>query len=93
MRKESIIDIKSGNIYGKGEEETIILKGYYLYEDSNYAERVTIAIKDENNNIEEYPIKVNGYNLKVFFGKFLVSVVMIYISMEKQVNLLDMQLL
>ena len=70
MRKESIIDIKSGNIYGKGEEETIILKGYYLYEDSNYAERVTIAIKDENNNIEEYPIKVNGYNLKIFLGKF-----------------------
>lgn len=70
MSKESVIDIKSGNIYGKGKEETVILKGDYLNEDSNYVERITIVIKDENNNIEEYPLKFNGYNIKVFLGKF-----------------------
>ena len=53
MSKESVIDIKNGNIYGHGKEETVILKGEYLHEDRNYVERVTIAIKDENNNIEE----------------------------------------
>ena len=70
MSKESVIDIKNGNIYGHGKEETVILKGEYLHEDSNYVERVTIAIKDENNNIEEYPLKINGYNIKIFLGKF-----------------------
>ena len=70
MRKESIIDIKNGNVYGGAKEETIILKGDYLHEDSNYVERATIVIKDENNNIEEYPLKLNGYNLKIFVGKF-----------------------
>lgn len=70
MSKESVIDIKNGNIYGHGKEETVILKGEYLHEDSNYVERVTIAIKDENNNIEEYPLKINKYNIKLFLGKF-----------------------
>lgn len=70
MSKESVIDIKNGNIYGHGKEETVILKGEYLHEDRNYVERVTIAIKDENNNIEEYPLKLNGYNIKLFLGKF-----------------------
>lgn len=70
MSKESVIDIKNGNIYGNGKEETVILKGEYLHEDSNYVERLTIVIKDENNNIEEYPLKFNGYNIKVFLGKF-----------------------
>lgn len=70
MRKECIIDIKNGNIYGGCKEETIILKGDYVHEDSSYVERATIVIKDENNNVEEYPLKVNGYNLKVFVGKF-----------------------
>ena len=70
MSKESVIDIKSGNIYGKGKEETVILKGEYLHEDSNYVERATIVIKDENNNMEEYPLKFNGYNIKIFLGKF-----------------------
>ena len=70
MSKESVIDIKKGNIYGRGKEEIVILKGEYLHEDSNYIERATIVIKDENNNIEEYPLKLNGYNIKIFLGKF-----------------------
>ena len=70
MSKESVIDIKNGNIYGNGKEEIVILKGEYLHEDSNYVERATIVIKDENNNIEEYPLKINGYNIKIFLGKF-----------------------
>ena len=26
--------------------------------------------KTINNNIEEYPLKLNGYNIKIFVGKF-----------------------
>lgn len=70
MSKEAVIDIKKGNIYGGDKEEIVILKGEYLHEDSNYIERATIVIKDENNNIEEYPLKLNGYNIKIFLGKF-----------------------
>ena len=70
MKKEAIIDIKNGNIYGKGKEETIILKGYYLHEDSDYVESANIIIKDDNNDIKEYPIKNGGYNLKLFVGNF-----------------------
>ncbi|MBS4957961.1 MAG: hypothetical protein KHZ99_13065 [Clostridium sp.] len=70
MSKESIIDIKRGDIYGKGKEETVILKGEYLHENNNYVERATIVIKDENSNIEEYPLKLKGYNIKIFLGKF-----------------------
>lgn len=69
MSKESIIDIKRGDIYGKGKEETVILKGEYLHENNNYVERATIVIKDENSNIEEYPLKLKGYNIKIFFRK------------------------
>ena len=39
MSKESVIDIKKGNIYGRGKEEIVILKGEYLHEDSNYIEK------------------------------------------------------
>ena len=70
MNKESVIDIKNGNIYGKGKEETVILKGEYLHEDNNYVKRAVIAIKDENNKIEEYPLNIKGYNIKIFLGKF-----------------------
>lgn len=70
MRKESIIDIGYGNIYGKGNGETVILKGDYLHEDYNYVENLIIVIKDEKDNIEEHKIEVNGYNFKVFVGKF-----------------------
>lgn len=70
MSKESVIDIKNGNIYGKGKEETVILKGEYLHENSSYIERATIVIKDENSNIKEYPLKLKGYNIKIFLGKF-----------------------
>ena len=45
MRKECIIDIKNGNVYGGCKEETIILKGDYVHEDSSYVERATIVIK------------------------------------------------
>lgn len=70
MKKEVIIDIKSANIYGRGKEETVILKGDYIHEDSNYVEKASIIIKDEENNVEEYPLNINGYNLKLFTGKF-----------------------
>ena len=70
MKKEVIIDIKSANIYGRDKEETVILKGDYIHEDSNYIENTSITIKDEENNLEEYPLNINGYNLKLFTGKF-----------------------
>lgn len=73
MKKEFIIDIQYGNIYGEGNGETVILKGDYLYENNNYVENLVISIKDENDNIEEYKIKANGYNFKVFIGKFSSS--------------------
>lgn len=70
MSKEAIIDIKSGNIYGEDKEETIILKGYYLHEDSNFVERIIIDIKNESNEIKEFPLNISGYNIKIFIGKF-----------------------
>ena len=70
MNKEFVIDIKNGNIYGRGKEETVILKAEYLHEDNNYVKRAVIAIKDENNKIEEYPLNIKGYNIKIFLGKF-----------------------
>ena len=44
MSKESVIDIKNGNIYGNGKEEIVILKGEYLHEDSNYVERGNLLL-------------------------------------------------
>ncbi|WP_300869675.1 hypothetical protein, partial [uncultured Clostridium sp.] len=73
MKKEFIIDIQYGNIYGEGNGETVILKGDYLYENNNYVENLVISIKDENDNIEEHKIKASGYNFKVFIGKFSSS--------------------
>lgn len=69
MSKEVIIDIKSGNVYGRDKEETVILKGD-LNEDNNYVESLVIVIKDENNNIVEQPLMFKGYNTKIFLGKF-----------------------
>ena len=69
MNKGVIIDIKNGNIYGRNKEEIVILKGD-LHEENNYVERLIIVIKDENNNIVEYPLMLNGYNIKIFLGKF-----------------------
>ena len=71
MKKEVIIDIKSANIYGRDKEETVILKGDYIHEDSNYIENTSITIKDEENNLEEYPLNINGYNLKLFAASIL----------------------
>ena len=72
MSKEVVIDIKSGNIYGRNKEETVILKGD-LNEDNNYVENLVIVIKDENNNIVEQPLMFKGYNTKIFLGKFSIN--------------------
>lgn len=69
MRKEVIIDIKNGNITGSNCDETIILKGDYLHEDSNFVDSAKLIIKDEENNeIKECPINIGGYNLKICTG-------------------------
>lgn len=71
MRKEVIIDIKSGNVTGIEKNDTIILKGDYLDEDSSYVENAIIVIKDEDDKEIEYPLKFEGYNLKLFIDNFI----------------------
>lgn len=70
MSKEAIIDIKSGSVIESGKEETVILKGKYLSEDSNYIEELVIIIKDDNYVSREYPIKITGYNFKMIIDEF-----------------------
>ena len=91
MRKESIIDIKNGNVYGKGKEETIILKGDYLHEDSNYIERATIVLRMKIIMLKNMHLNLTAIILKFLLENFLVTIVMTYMFMEKQVNQMDMQ--
>lgn len=70
MRKEDIIDIKYGNITEEDKEEAVIITGSYLHEDSNYAERLRILIKQGEEEIINYPINISGYNISVNLGRF-----------------------
>lgn len=70
MKREVIIDTKNGNISKEFKDSLVCLKGDKVNEDSNYFENLCITIKLNDIGEREFPLKIGGYNFKLFLGNF-----------------------
>ena len=70
MRKEVIIDIKEGKITSKNKDDVVCLKGQKLSEDSSYIDELSILIKSDEIGEKEFPLKIGGYDFKLYLGNF-----------------------
>lgn len=70
MKKEVIIDTKRGKVTEESKDDLVCLKGDKFNEDSNFIENLCILIKSDDIGEKEYPLKLGGYNFKLFLGSF-----------------------
>ena len=82
MKKEVIIDTKRGKVTEESKDDLVCLKGDKFNEDSNFIENLCILIKSDDIGEKEYPLKLGGYNFKLYLGS-LMTALKIYLYMEK----------
>lgn len=70
MKKEVIIDTRKGKVTEESKDDLVYLKGDKFNEDSNFIENLCIVIKGDDMNEKEYPLKLGGYNFKLYLGSF-----------------------
>ncbi len=70
MKSEVIIDSKNGRVTREEKEDIVCLKGNKINEDSNFIENLCIDIKSDVIGEKEFPLKIGGYNFKLFLGHF-----------------------
>lgn len=70
MKKEVIIDTKRGKVTEESKDDLVCLKGDKFNEDSNFIENLCILIKSDDIGEKEYPLKLGGYDFKLFLGSF-----------------------
>ncbi|MGG5461366.1 hypothetical protein [Clostridium sp. B9] len=71
LNKQTILDVKIGNVIEKDSKDKVILVGSYFEKGSNYVENIEIVINPGDGN-EPITTKVDysGYNLELFLGDF-----------------------
>lgn len=70
MNRKVIVDVKNGKITKESKAELVCLKGEKINDDNNFIENLYITIKLDNALEKEYPLKISGYNFKLFIGNF-----------------------
>lgn len=70
MKREVIIDTKKGKVTEEAKDDLVFLKGDKFNEDTNFIENLSIVIKSDDMGEREYPLKLGGYNFKLYLGSF-----------------------
>ncbi|SCI77192.1 Uncharacterised protein [uncultured Clostridium sp.] len=70
MKREVIIDTRNGKVTEESKNDLVSLKGDKFNEDSNFIENLCIVIKSDDIGEKEYPLKLGGYNFKLYLGSF-----------------------